>query len=479
MKQDSTASAAFSNPFVAACLNSCVVHALREMKHGARIPLPAGCFNLVGVLDISGCLEEGEIFARVERDGETIFVEGAVAISRSPTNHPGDLRLVRGIGNKVDKRIRGLVNCVVFSSKGDRSLPSMLAGGDLDGDVYLLLTGASGLLPASDKIAEPAAYDPSPTVKLDRPANVQDVADFFFEYITKDRTGLVATRQLHLADAYPEGLYHPDCLALAQLHSDCVDAAKSGTFVSSSQIPQPPARGWPDFLTNDAPDSYRSAKALGQLFRAIGEDLFERFKPSVPSAAQDKVDPLRALTTALSSLSLPGLRDARLSRQPPPTLLTYHKTLLLSFSAELSKLADLSPSPRLVSGRPSAVTEEELFLSVSLGVRRLDKADKDALGRRKEQVGELFAIARRRIRDGESVKGEKEVQVVGTREKVETAWAAWVAAVEVGEERTKAEAGTKQRRMGLKTWAWLALGVLTEQLEALEKEHVEAIVIDD
>jgi len=34
----------------------------------------------------------------------------------------------------------------------------------------------------------------------------------------RDLTATVATRQLLLADFYADGLFHPDCLKLAQLH---------------------------------------------------------------------------------------------------------------------------------------------------------------------------------------------------------------------------------------------------------------------
>jgi hypothetical protein len=36
-------------------------------------------------------------------------------------------------------------------------------------------------LPADDCIVEPAAYDAAPVVKLDRPVEVKDGADFFFQ----------------------------------------------------------------------------------------------------------------------------------------------------------------------------------------------------------------------------------------------------------------------------------------------------------
>jgi RNA-dependent RNA polymerase len=224
LNNPATATAAFSNPFISALLDATTLHAIREIKHSARIPLPQDCFNLVGVLDHSGVLEEGQIYARIERQGTTTYVQGTIAISRSPTNHVGDLQLVNAVGklpSGVGERFRGLKNCVVFSSKGtslvlfpssfsaltvflyfsslagERSLPSMLGGGDLDGDCYLLLSPISGLIPHTT--AEPANYDPSPVVKLEgREATVKDTAEFFFEYLLRDRTGLVATRCVDL-----------------------------------------------------------------------------------------------------------------------------------------------------------------------------------------------------------------------------------------------------------------------------------------
>ncbi|GAA5967737.1 hypothetical protein JCM11641_005750 [Rhodosporidiobolus odoratus] len=477
-KHDSTRLAAFSGPFVSRCLDATVVHALREIKHAGRIPLP-GCFNLVGVLDVDGVLEENQIYARLRReDGTAEYIEGTIAISRSPTNHPGDCRLVQAVG-RLEKgkgsRIRGLTNCVVFSSKGERSLPSMLAGGDLDGDIYLLLTEASGLLPT--RIAEPAAYNPSPTVKLDREATVEDVGDFFFEYITRDRTGLVATRQLLLADAHEDGLFHPDCLKLAQLHSDCVDAAKSGHFVYSDEIPKLTERGWPDFLSGDDPQCYRSGKALGQLYRAIGEDLLT--PPTRGGPRDERIDPSRSLTNAMASLPIAGLSHSRLPRRPSDPLLVHFRRLVSSFSSEFSKLAALSSLPRLANGRPGTITEEELFLAVTLGAKRLDKAQKTEQSRRREQVGELFTLARRLIRQGVTQPGGGELS---TMEKVKNAWAAWMAAVEEGEERDKASGSrgkttTGRVEMGLHSFAWVALGVLVEELEELESEQRECIVL--
>jgi len=129
-----TSRIAFSNPFITQLLDAAVTDVLRDIKFKARIPLP-GCYNLVGVVDISDTLEKDEIYARIQHsDGTIQHLKGSIAISRSPTNHPGDIRVVRAVGELPagrGDRIRHLVNCVVFPAKGERSLPSMLAGGEL------------------------------------------------------------------------------------------------------------------------------------------------------------------------------------------------------------------------------------------------------------------------------------------------------------------------------------------------------------
>ncbi|GEM09997.1 RNA-directed RNA polymerase [Rhodotorula toruloides] len=466
-KHPATRDAAFANPFVGRCLDASVVHALRDIKYSARIPLP-NCYNLVGVVDVDGCLAEDEIYARISRaDGSTEYLQGIIAISRSPTNHPGDCRRVRAVGKLP---------------KGHRSLPSMLAGGDLDGDVYLLLTETSGLVPQPTRIAEPAAYDAAPTVKLDREVRVEDGGEFFFEYVTQDRTGLVATTQLLLADSYAEGLFHPDCLKLAQLHSDCVDAAKSGTFVPQHVLPRVTQRGWPDFLTNDAPDSYRSTKALGQLYRAI----FEKDIAIPTPTSASGVDPQQQLTRALESLQLPLLPSKRL-KSPSRPLIAHYRAYLASFSSELSKLLSISPTPRRAGNLHLA--EESLFLSVVLGVKRLQKSDKLDAGKRREQSGLLFAVVRKVIREGMEPRGGS----MRTVKAVQNAWAAWMAAVEESEDLAKVAAAEKKRAasgkriggatdsgrlLGLNSWAWLALGVMAEELERLEKENIEVLVVD-
>lgn len=63
-------------------------------------------------------------------------MSGKILVTRNPCTHPGDLRLLKAIGDCP--QFEHLTNVVVFSSKGDRPQCNKMAGGDLDGDVYFV-----------------------------------------------------------------------------------------------------------------------------------------------------------------------------------------------------------------------------------------------------------------------------------------------------------------------------------------------------
>ncbi|KAK7694555.1 hypothetical protein QCA50_001741 [Cerrena zonata] len=251
-----------------------VNHVLRELKYHARIPVK-DAWNLVGVADVHGYLKEREVFVHiVPVDGQQPFYfKGKLLITRSPTIHPGDVQVVRAIGrpppgSPFEKET--LRNCVVFSTKGSRPLPTYLGGGDLDGDVYCV-TGLPDLMPT--KMYTPAAYTPAERSLLDRNSTMDDVADFVTEYLYSDSLGLIATQWLIIADQ--ASILDPDCLLLSQLHSDAVDYPKTGRPVPLDSIPRLKMRVKPDWsapetsASRDRAKYYQSKKAIGRLFRAI------------------------------------------------------------------------------------------------------------------------------------------------------------------------------------------------------------------
>lgn len=109
---------------------------LRELMTRARIPLPldAGCVA-IGIFDELGVLGPHEIFLQYVDpvSGEVIPVEGPVVVGRSPCLHPGDLQPLMAVHHPA---LMHLVDVVVFPGHGERPIPSMLSGGDLDGDLY-------------------------------------------------------------------------------------------------------------------------------------------------------------------------------------------------------------------------------------------------------------------------------------------------------------------------------------------------------
>lgn len=77
-----------------------------------------------------------------------------------------------------------------------------------------------------------------------------------------------------IADQSTQGILDPDCLKLAELHSDAVDYPKSGQPVPLNKIPRlkfPRKPDWnaPETLRKENDSYYESVRAIGKLFRSI------------------------------------------------------------------------------------------------------------------------------------------------------------------------------------------------------------------
>lgn len=69
------------------------------------------------------------------------LITGDVLITKNPCGHEGDIRPAKAIGtdHPAYQKLKHLVNVIVFSQKGTRPLQNMMSGGDLDGDVYMII----------------------------------------------------------------------------------------------------------------------------------------------------------------------------------------------------------------------------------------------------------------------------------------------------------------------------------------------------
>lgn len=214
-----------ADSFLRDILEITVLIELRALKHKARIPVPEG-YTLHGIMDETGILEEGEIFCIVEVNGTLKVITGKeLIITRSPALHKGDIQTVTGVTVPDNSPLMNLCNCICFSQKGKRDLPSKLSGGDLDGDLYQIIFDPNA---RPERVFPPADYHSPTPIELDRPVERKDMTDFFVQFMATDQLGRIAVLHKVLADQKEHGVLDPDCLLLAEMHSTAVDFSKSG-----------------------------------------------------------------------------------------------------------------------------------------------------------------------------------------------------------------------------------------------------------
>ncbi len=117
--------------FLRSVVEAAILRELRLLKHKARITVPEG-ITLFGIMDETGFLEEGQVFVTFDTmlgRYESPPGNRKVIVTRSPALHPGDIQIAKNIVPPVGHMLRDLSNCIVFSQRGKRDLPSQLSGG--------------------------------------------------------------------------------------------------------------------------------------------------------------------------------------------------------------------------------------------------------------------------------------------------------------------------------------------------------------
>lgn len=383
-----------------------IAAALGDLKRKARIPVE-GC-TLIGVVDEFNYLGKNEIFAQVDdhKDGQYRIIEGRVMIGRSPTIHPGDVRIVTAVKPPPTHPLRQLRNVIVFNKHPHgRPLQSMLSGGDFDGDTYTIYEDER-LFPK--KMVSPGVYKNVPPRALAGPCTFEDLADFFVDYVINDQVGLVSTFHLQIADKSELHSLDPDCVKLAQLHAKAVDYRKTGQAVHRKDVPMPPFNSpRPDFLAQRPAGQgiYASTRALGQLFRAIPEQMTDTPFGTQPSWATESQGKQSVLSSILKQ---PGKADDVLAilsmlAQKWPQIMpeglrliqmqSHFRPLLVSFVYHLSRLAAWIPESRTET---EWLSEEEILVGTQVMATKAKQ-----LKRRQERLtastAELFPILRSQL----------------------------------------------------------------------------------
>ncbi|KAF1921282.1 RNA dependent RNA polymerase-domain-containing protein [Ampelomyces quisqualis] len=297
-----------ADQFMASVVEATVLRELRLLKYKARIPVPQGV-TLFGIMDETGYLDEGEVFitfdnAHFIQDLSMDLDNCRMIITRSPALHPGDIQLATNVIPPDHHPLRSLRNCIVFSQKGERDLPSCLSGGDLDGDIYGIIWDPEAVQ-GCVRTYQPADYPRVQQLDIGRVVQREDMSNFFIQFMATDQLGVIAVKHMIVADQRDAGTVDPDCILLAEMHSTGVDYSKTGIAVNMALLKKVKHSKYrPDFLSPAPPANikdrteicfdeiasletaeededddegpkyltYRSDKINGKLYRAIDEE---------------------------------------------------------------------------------------------------------------------------------------------------------------------------------------------------------------
>ncbi|KAL0284983.1 UNVERIFIED_CONTAM: RNA-dependent RNA polymerase 1 [Sesamum angustifolium] len=210
---------------------------------------------MMGCLDETGTLEYGEVFVQfsgaVRRrfNEESIMfndymskeynymVKGKVVVAKNPCLHPGDVRVLKAVDVKA---LHHMVDCVVFPKKGMRPHPNECSGSDLDGDIYFVCWD-SDLIPPRQ--VSPMDYDPAPTTGLDHDVTIEEVEEYFTNYIVNDSLGIISNA-----------------------HTVFADKEESMALKIPSHLR---VKEYPDFMDKPDKTTYESKRVIGKLYREV------------------------------------------------------------------------------------------------------------------------------------------------------------------------------------------------------------------
>ncbi|KAI1436918.1 RNA dependent RNA polymerase-domain-containing protein [Xylaria sp. CBS 124048] len=286
------------DPFFMCILQVWRAWSLRLLRDKARIVVEEGAF-VFGCVDetrtLRGYREPGpegpskgefpQIFIQVPRAGSQPdepngykVVTGLCVVGRNPSLHPGDIRVVEAVDVPALHHLRDVV---VFPATGDRDIPSMCSGGDLDGDDYFVIWDRNLIPP--EQHHPPMIHEPERPVELNRDVQPSDLIAFFVRYMKNDSLSTIALAHLAQADLAEGGPKSPVCVELARLHSNAVDFPKSGQAAHMKPSLRPSC--YPHFMEKPG-RSYTSRKILGQLYDVVTT---VEFHPSLKGTFDERI----------------------------------------------------------------------------------------------------------------------------------------------------------------------------------------------
>ncbi|KAJ0538810.1 putative RNA-directed RNA polymerase [Helianthus annuus] len=189
------------------------------------------------------------------------IVKGYVVVAKNPCLHPGDVRVLKAVNVPA---LHHMVDCVVFPQKGKRPHPNECSGSDLDGDIYFVCWDPDLIPPI---LLEPMDYTPARSTQLDHDVTIEEVEEYFTNYIVNDSLGKISNAHTVFADREPTKAMAEPCVELAKLFSIAVDFPKTGVPAVMPSNLRP--KEYPDFMEKPDKTTYESQNVIGKLFREV------------------------------------------------------------------------------------------------------------------------------------------------------------------------------------------------------------------
>ncbi|KAJ0764721.1 putative RNA-directed RNA polymerase [Helianthus annuus] len=263
-----------SEPFLSMMLQVFRATKLLELRTKTRIFVPKGR-AMMGCLDETRTLEYGQVFVQYSSAGRRPLgdeysgigsyrpriVRGDVVVAKNPCLHPGDVRVLKAVNVPA---LHHMVDCVVFPQKGKRPHPNECSGSDLDGDIYFVCWDPDLIPPMQ---FEPMDYNPAPSMQLDHDVTIEEVEEYFTNYIVNDSLGKISNAHTVFADREPTKAMAEPCVELAKLFSIAVDFPKTGVPAEMPSNLRP--KEYPDFMEKPDKTTYESQNVIGKLFREV------------------------------------------------------------------------------------------------------------------------------------------------------------------------------------------------------------------
>eukprot|EP01114_Cavostelium_apophysatum_P020114 TRINITY_DN6648_c0_g1_i4.p1 TRINITY_DN6648_c0_g1~~TRINITY_DN6648_c0_g1_i4.p1 ORF type:complete len:2434 (-),score=604.51 TRINITY_DN6648_c0_g1_i4:24-7325(-) len=262
-----------NEPFFHRLLSAIYSSQVELLRTRSRIFVEKGR-NLLGVLDETESLEEGQIFVQFSYEDEetqltkTSIVTGKTVVCKNPCLSPGEIRQLEAIDAP---RLRHLVDVIVFpappAARRTRPHTDECSGSDLDGDRYFVCWD-SKLQPNNFTAA--TEYEKGQAA----PKDLSTWEDYFVDALANEsRLGQIANEFIVRADRSPKKAFDDMCVYLAEQHFVEVDFPKTGIH---GNLPEEKIKEYPHFMEKEKEGSYHSDQVLGRLFDRVSylKDLY-------------------------------------------------------------------------------------------------------------------------------------------------------------------------------------------------------------